>query len=202
MTLEQQSWNSVAKSLHWLIFIMLLVEVPAGYLMASLYGPGLKHADVTPLAHLLGQIHHTNGFLLLGAVFARLAWRFTHPAPALPADLSVAQRRVSRVTQALLYALLIGLPVSGWLALSVLADSPQFGKTNIWFFTIDGLVPRLIEPRPFNDPQGYAYFARFHIWFINTGAALLALHIGAALFHHFVRRDGVLRSMWPLAGRR
>jgi cytochrome b561 len=202
MTLEQQSWNSVAKSLHWLIFIMVLVEVPAGYLMASLYGPGLKHADVTPLAHLLAQIHHTNGFLLLGVVFARLAWRFTHPAPALPHDLSGMQRKVSRFTQALLYALLIGLPLSGWLALSVLADSPQFGKTNIWFFTMDGLVPRLIEPQPFNAPQGYAYYARFHIWFINAGAALLALHVIAALFHHFVRRDGVLRSMWPLAGRR
>jgi len=65
-----------------------------------------------------------------------------------------------------------------------------------------GLVPRLIEPQPFNAPQGYAYYARFHIWFINAGAALLALHVIAALFHHFVRRDGVLRSMWPLAGRR
>jgi cytochrome b561 len=202
MTLEQQTWNGVAKGLHWLIFIMVLIEVPAGYLMASLYGPGLKHADVTPLAHLLAQIHHTNGFLLLGLVVVRLAWRFTHPAPPLPADLSVVQRGASRVTQALLYALLIGLPLSGWLALSVLADSPQFGKTNIWFFAIDGLMPRLIEPKPFNAPQGYAYYARFHIWFINAGAALLALHVGAALFHHFVRRDSVLRTMWPLAGRR
>jgi cytochrome b561 len=202
MTLEQQSWNSVAKSLHWLIFVMLLIEVPAGYLMASLYGPGLKHADVTPLAHLLGQIHHTNGFLLLGVACARLAWRFTHPGPSLPANLPRVQRFASRLIQASLYALLIGLPLSGWLALSVLADSPEFGKTNIWFFTTDGFIPRLIEPQPWNAPQGYGFYARFHIWFINAGAALLALHVCAALFHHFVRRDGVLRSMWPLAGRR
>lgn len=202
MTDQQQSWNSVAKSLHWLIFFMVLIEVPAGYLMSSLYGPGIKHADVTPLAHLLGQIHHTNGFLLLGVVLARLAWRFTHPGPSLPADLSTIRKGASRLTQGGLYALLIGLPVSGWLSLSVLADSPAFGKTQIWFFGSDSLIPRLIEPKPWNAPDGYGFYAKFHIWFLYAGAALLALHVLAALYHHFLRRDSVLRSMWPLAGGR
>jgi cytochrome b561 len=199
MTAQQQAWNSVAKTLHWLIFFMVLVEVPAGLLMTNLYGPGLKHADVRPLAHLLGQIHHTNGFLLLGVMLARLSWRFTHPAPSLPQDLGRLQAGFARLTQGLLYVTLIGLPITGWMALSVLADSEAFGKTNIWFFATDGLIPRILEPKVWNDPRGYGYFARFHIWLLYGGVGLLLLHVSAALRHHFLRRDSVLRGMWPLA---
>ncbi len=202
MTLHQQSWNSVAKTLHWLIFFMVLVEAPAGFLMANLYPFGLKYHDVTPLAHLLAQIHHTNGFLLLGVMLARLAWRWTHPAPSLPQDLAVLQRRVARGVQALLYVVLLSLPVTGWMALSVLADSAAFGKTQIWFFASDDLIPRILEPKPFNDPQGYAFVAQFHRWLVYTGAALLTVHLAAALAHQFWRRDGVLAGMWPLAAAR
>jgi cytochrome b561 len=200
MTLQQQSWNSVAKTLHWLIFFMVLVEVPAGFLMANLYPFGLKYQDVTPLAHLLAQIHHTNGFLLLGVMLARLGWRWTHPAPSLPQDLATLQRRVARGVQAMLYVVLLSLPVSGWMALSVLADSAAFGRTQIWFFNSDDLIPRILEPKPFNDPQGYGFVAQFHRWLVYTGAALLTIHLAAALAHHFWRRDGVLAGMWPLAG--
>ncbi len=199
MTLQQQSWNSVAKLLHWLIFFMVLVEVPAGFLMANLYPFGLKYKEVTPLAHLLAQIHHTNGFLLLGVMLARLAWRWTHPAPSLPQDLAVLQRRIARGVQTLLYVALISLPITGWMAMSVLADSVAFGRTQIWFFASDDLVPRILAPKPWNDPQGYAYVAKFHRWLVYTGAALLTLHLVAALTHHFWRRDRVLTGMWPLA---
>ena len=202
MTLPLQSWNTVAKSLHWLIFFMVLVEVPAGYLMTRLYPLGLKHDDVTPLAHLLGQIHHTNGFMLLAAMLARLGWRWTHPAPSLPQDLAAVRRHVARGIQWLLYGVLISLPFTGWMALSVLADSEAFGKTNIWFFTSDGLIPRILEPKPWNNPLGYGYFARIHRWLINVGAVLLALHILAALMHHFIHRDKVLLGMWPLSADR
>ena len=202
MTLQQQSWSSVAKTLHWLIFFMVLVEVPAGFLMTNLYPFGLKYQDVTPLAHLLAQIHHTNGFLLLGVMLARLAWRWTHPAPSLPQDLATLQRRGARGVQALLYVVLLSLPVTGWMALSVLADSAAFGKTQIWFFANDDLIPRILEPKPFNDPQGYGYVAQFHRWLVYTGAALLTVHLAAALAHHFWRRDSVLAGMWPLTGGR
>jgi cytochrome b561 len=194
-----QSWDPVAKLLHWLILAMIVVEVPVGYLMTSLYGPGLKHEDVRPVAQLMGQIHHTNGFFILFLVAVRLAWRSTHAAPAWPTGMAVAQQRSARLTQGLLYLLLLALPLSGWSALSVLADSAAFGKTQIWFFASDDLVPRLLAARPWNAPDGYGFYAKFHRWFIYGGAALLVAHIAAALWHHFVRRDGVLGGMWPQA---
>jgi cytochrome b561 len=197
MHVSAQSWDPVAKLLHWLIVAMILVEVPVGYLMTGLYGPGLKHEDVRSLAQLMGQIHHTNGFFILFLVALRIAWRFTHAAPAWPAAIAVTQQRVARLTQALLYCLLLALPLSGWTALSVLADSAAFGKTQIWFFASDDLVPRLLAARPWNAPDGYGFYARFHRWFIYGGAMLLAAHVAAALWHHFVRRDAVLARMWP-----
>ena len=100
MTLQQQSWNSVAKTLHWLIFFMVLVEVPAGFLMANLYPFGLKYRDVTPLAHLLAQIHHTNGFLLLGVMLARLAQEHRVIAHATRATKDGFNRRVQRLDDA------------------------------------------------------------------------------------------------------
>ena len=195
----EYSWNAIAKTLHWLIVLMIMVEVPAGFLMTYLYGPGLKYAEVTPTAHLMGQIHHTNGFLILLVVCLRLGWRYAHPSAPLPEDLPILQRRAARATQGMLYALLLLLPLSGWMALSALADSAAFGKTRIWFFTSSDLIPRILPPRAPNAPYGYAFYAQFHRWFIYSGAALLTLHMLAALWHHFVRRDTILRSMWPLA---
>jgi cytochrome b561 len=195
----EQSWNAVAKTMHWLIVLMVLVEVPVGYMMTSLYGPGLRHPDVKPLAELMGQIHHTNGFLLLTVMAARLVWRSFHPGPSLPSSVAPAQQKLARGTQFLLYALLFALPFSGWAALSALADSVDYGKTQIWFFSTSDFIPRLFAGRAFNDPYGYGFYARFHRWFIYTGALLLSAHVAAALWHHFVRRDRVLISMWPLA---
>jgi cytochrome b561 len=151
-----------------------------------------------PLHVLLAQLHHTNGFLILALAAWRLGWRQTHPAPDLPAALAAYQKVLARLTQAFLYALMILIPLSGWAALSVLADSEQFGKTAIWFFGTDQM-PRLpfIAPKAFNDPSGYRVFGGLHRNFIYAGGVLLGLHVLGALWHHLIKKDGVLLNMWP-----
>jgi cytochrome b561 len=178
--------------------IMILIEVPLGYVMAGTYGPALKLKELKPLHDVLAQLHHTNGFMILGLAILRLGWAVGHPGPALPGDIPAYQQSLARLTQGLLYAVLIALPLSGWAALTVLADSEAFGKTAIWFFGTDSF-PRMpfIEPKPFNDPNGYRVFGSMHVILIYIGAGLLALHILGAFWHHLVRRDGVLWAMWP-----
>jgi cytochrome b561 len=194
---REVQWDPVIKTLHWVILLMVFVEVPVGYLMAGLYGPSLQQPQVKPIQQLLAQVHQTNGFLLLVLMIVRLLWRWRHAAPWSPSDVERWRRRAAKTVQGMLYVVLIALPMTGWLSLSVLADSVQFGRTQIWFFGTDDWVPRIATPLPFNDPQGYARFARWHIWLVYGGAALLALHVATAMYHRWIARDGVFARMWP-----
>jgi cytochrome b561 len=180
------AWGSAAKCLHWLIAALIVVQVPAGYLMSYTYGLAIHAPSVQPLQTLFAQIHHSIGLLCLPLVAGRLFWRNRVPHPVSPG--------IARANHALLYALLIVLPLSGWEAVSLVAGEP------IWLFGLH--MPGLSRPVPIDSPYGYGLFARIHIYAAYAGAALLGLHVAAAFWHLLVRRDGVFRGMWPLAGDR
>ena len=194
------SWDGRIKALHWSIALAMLILVPAGYVMSATYGPSFKDAQVLKLHILASQVHHTLGVLVLFAALAWVARRVQRGRPPLEGDPSRGERILTASTHGALKLLLLVVPWSGWTALSALADSPAYGVTHRWFFGWDGVLPRIWAPLPFNDPLGYALFGRMHVWALWLGLALLMLHVGAALLHHFSRRDRVLRRMWPLAG--
>lgn len=197
---RRERWDAWVKALHWTIALLLLVEIPAGYVMSSTYGPSFSNRDVLRLHDLSSQLHHTLGLALLLAALAWLWRRALRPRPEWPADTPAPQRLLAFAVHAGLLALLVVVPWSGWTALSALADSAQFGPTRLWLFGVDDVVPRIWEPLPFSDPSGYRRFAGIHRWALWAGLALLALHVASALWHHFVKRDRVLRRMWPLGG--
>ncbi len=177
---------------------MIAAVVPAGFVMTATYGPSFKDPHLLPLHTLASQLHHTLGFLVLAVA---LVWSYRRARVGRPSwDPGVAawQRVIATPTHFALLVLLIVVPVSGWAALSALADSPQFGPTHIWFFGADRWLPRIVAPLAFDDPAGYRQYARVHIAALWVGLALICLHAGSALWHHFMRRDGVLRAMWPL----
>jgi cytochrome b561 len=186
-------WGSVAKALHWTIVLSILLEVPAGFLMSYTYGPSFGNEKGQALHRLMEQIHHTNGFLILALVLIRLIWRFVGGAPR---PLTVGfQDHASRAVHYGIIFLLVLLPLSGWAALSVFRGAP------IWLFGNPHIVPWIMAKHDLKDTFGYSLFAQIHVWSYKIGAGLLTLHIGAALWHHFVKKDRVLRRMWPLAGR-
>jgi cytochrome b561 len=192
-------WDGLVKTLHWTTALMLLLVIPAGFVMTWTYGPSFKDARVLEVHLLASKFHHTLGFLIL---FAALAWvvraRLRRRPPFDPA-VTAWQRVLARLVHGALALLLILVPWSGWTALSALADSPAFGPTHIWFFGTDRLLPRIWTPLPFDDPSGYRRFGGLHIWLLWAGLGIVLLHVASALWHHFIRRDGVLRRMWPLA---
>ena len=194
-----QRWGSASKVLHWLLVLMICVEVPVGFLMALTYAPSLKYSDIVGLHDVLAQIHHTTGFFVLLLFAIRLLWRLRHDVPRLPDDFGGLRRGVARVNHWILYALLFLVPLSGWAALSVLADTPQFGETHIWFFGSDS-VPGILPPVALDHPYGYAFFARIHRYLLIFGGVVLAGHVLAALWHHWIRKDGLLLRMWPGTG--
>lgn len=195
------NWTRAARLLHWGMALAVLAEVPAGFAMAWTYGS--KAADGQALHLRASQMHHTLGMLILLAVLIRIARRWKHGAPALPAITPAWQRQAARGAQVLLYVLLLLLPLSGWAALSALGAGGGYPAPEMWFFTHDGfgpggLIPHLVEPHPWNAKVllGYGLFARAHVYMLMLGGVLLVLHGLGALHHHFIKRDDVLRRMW------
>lgn len=193
-------WNRAARLLHWGTALAILVEVPVGFAMAWTYGAKGESAAAVHLR--ASQAHHTLGLLLIAAVAIRLIWRLSHPAPPLPRGTGAAQKLAARGVQALLYALLLALPLTGWAALSSMAAGAGYPAPEMWFFTHDGfgpggVIPHIVTPKPWNSPGllTYGTFARAHVWLLIGGAVVLAAHIAGALWHHFVKRDGVLARM-------
>lgn len=203
---EPTNWGRLARWLHWGMAAAILVEVPVGYVMAYTYGPPGRPTEALHIT--ASQIHHTIGLLLIAVLLIRAGWRLGHPRPPLPATVSPFEAKIAGAVQFVLYTLLLLIPLSGWAALSSLADVPGFGPTQIWFFTHDGfgpdgMIPRLVPAVPYDSAEllRYSVFGTAHRWMIYIGGALLFIHIAAALRHHFMRRDDVLLAMLGRAGK-
>lgn len=127
--------------------------------------------------------HKSLGITLLLLLVLRLAWRWTHPAPP-PADSSAWATRLAGLVHLALYLLLGGIAISGWVAASAYVIPWKF-----WWLV---RMPRLVAP----DKATFELASGVHEFLVAVFLAFLAIHVAAALWHHFVRRDRVLAAMW------
>ncbi|MEO1039304.1 MAG: cytochrome b [Pseudomonadota bacterium] len=181
-------YSTVAITLHWIIAVMLVSMVFYGWWMEGLRDLAVDGEISFAEVQSAYNWHKTAGITILILSLARLAWRLTHPAPALPAGMKPWERLGARFTHIAFYAVMIGAPIGGW----VTASATNFPSK---LFNIEGLLlPRLPVPQtdPFYELAGSLHGAGG--WVILV---LLALHVGAALKHHFINRDGVLARMIP-----
>jgi cytochrome b561 len=118
-------------------------------------------------------------------MLVRLAWRLTHPAPPLPASMPASQRIAAGLTHALLYLTLLAMPIAGYIAVAARGRETRF----FGLFEVPQWAPlsRLLSQ---NATTVHVY-GQFLVY------ALLAAHIGAALYHRFVVKDDVLARMIP-----
>lgn len=182
-------WGLVTRALHWGMAAMIAVQVPLGFLMVAAYDAWLAGQGDTAKVMALSRAHNTLGFLVLILAALRLSWRFASPVPGLPAALVAWQRWTARATHALLYALLFIFPLTGWAALSAYE-----GDFPIFFFGWDDvfrIVPQATKDSPWNSDL----FGEIHETCWKVGAAVLGMHVVAALWHEYVARDGVLSRM-------
>jgi len=175
-------YTVTARLLHWIIALMVLATIPIGTIMLI---EGIERSTQDTLFIL----HKNGGVLILLAVLARIAWRVTHPPPPLPDSVADWQRAVSKVVHLSLYGMLIFMATTGYIRVSA-------GGFPIEMLDALG-VPRLM-PRS----DAVAETAQtMHRYGRLVLIALIAMHIGAALFHAVVKRDGVFSRMWPPVGR-
>ncbi|MFN0185674.1 MAG: cytochrome b [Aquabacterium sp.] len=169
-------YGRVAISLHWLMAVGLLAMMAVGTYMAGL--------DLSPSKLKLYNQHKWAGVVLLLLAMLRLAWRLTHRPPAA-APMPAWQARAAGLAHGLLYVLLFAVPLAGW------AYSSAAGFPVVLF----GVLP-LPDLLPVDKSLAAAVrpLHRIAAW---TLLALIVLHAAAALKHHFIDRDGLLRRMWP-----
>ncbi len=184
------SWGAIARSLHWGVVAIILIQVPLGFWMVEVYEEYAKTYGDDTLVMRTSNAHHTLGLMVLIIAVTRLIWRFSNVTPGLPDSLRTYQRYLARLTHVFLYAILIVYPLSGWAALSAYE-----GEFPIFFFGYDSvprIVPQVVEGEAFD----YPFFAAIHRNLWRIGGVILGLHVGGALWHQFVARDGILRRMW------
>lgn len=176
-------WGWPARLLHWGIALIVIFLLGLGYYMAEFVSDVYLQFDLT-------QLHKSWGFVVFALTLLRLLWRLANPAPPLPAGTGPLARALASGGHAALYLLLIALPVSGWLMASA-SDLQEL-------YNVKNMVFGLFEmPDPFQpgDKALSVTFGAIHFWCAVAMTVLLLGHAGAALKHHFIDRDAVLRRM-------
>lgn len=168
------SWGRLSILLHWLTALLILGLATVGLIMTEL--------PTSPMKMQIYALHKSFGLTVLGLTVIRLAWRLFSGVPeAMPA--SKAQLFVAKTVHALMYALLFAIPLSGWLYNSASGFPLRwFGIPLPKLFT--GFNPTIKE---------LALFLHKNLFYAL--ALLLLLHAGAALWHHYIKRDNLLNRM-------
>jgi len=176
-----ERWSRPVQWLHWISLLAILAVAIMGLVMTDL-------PRGTPLRTFFYATHKSIGITVLALGLLRLLSRmFTRAPPRMEGPRW--QQRLASTHHALLYVLLLAMPLSGWLLNSVA------GQPLKWFglFALPALTEKNGDLRAFADGA--------HTWMFWTLTFMVSVHLLAALHHHWIRKDGVLARIWPF-GRR
>ena len=174
---DQRRYGAVAKTFHWLTVALFIATFWIAWSMVDL--------PLGPEKFELYNLHKSIGVSILALTVLRLIWRWISPPPALPTDMSATAQNLARLGHGALYVAIF-VQIAVGLGHSWAANFPVvvFG-----LFTLPSLVPP--------DEALKKALTMVHFWGGWVILALIAGHIGAALYHHFVRKDAVMRRMLP-----
>ncbi len=172
-----EEWGSVSMALHWLVVVLILAMAWIGLTMGDLPNGPDKVATYA--------LHKSIGITILALVVLRLAWRLYAGAPTAVAGTPGWQERVASLTHWALYALLLAMPLSGWLLNSASGFPLQ------WFglFNLPALTGR--------DHDLHELAEEIHELLFWVLVALVVAHAAAAFYHHLFQRDATLARMLP-----
>jgi len=165
------------KWLHWLMAILVLL------MFMAVFGFAQATTDAAKIEMLMG--HSTIGSLIFILLLIRFSKRYIFKSPRPKHDLSAAISKAAKVAHLALYALLFYVPVTGYLA----ARAHELPV--LWLGQIN--LAKLIG----YEQSNFDLLRSFHEIGVQVLMLLVVMHIGAALLHGIVKKDGVFSSMWP-----
>lgn len=176
-------YGLIAIAFHWSMALLIVGMLALGLYMTSL-------PPTAPETFWYYQLHKSFGFVVLALAVLRLVWRVVNPAPKLPEGMNCLERLLAHLGHTGLYALMLALPLTGW----IMVSASPWNIPTVLFNTLP--VPHLPVPALLGDKTAAeALMKELH----ETGAwlliALLVAHVAAALKHHFLSRDTTLQRM-------
>ncbi|WP_095078911.1 cytochrome b [Pseudomonas sp. Irchel s3h17] len=178
MSAHPNHFAPLARLLHWLMALMIIAML--------FIGAGMV-ASVSERHAWLIHLHKPLGIAILLLVIVRLVVRFSTRQPLLSADLPTWQVLAARASHVLLYALMLTLPLLGWAMISAAGDPVMLASA----WQLPSIVPA--------NTALFTFLRKAHGYLAYLLFLTVLVHLAAALFHGWVRRDGVLQSM--LAGK-
>ena len=169
------TYGVVAKSLHWLLFLMLTFSIVAGNFLASLP----KGAEKLQVAGM----HKSFGVVILMLILLRLVWRLINETPRLPNETTAGEAFIAKAMHWGLYVLMFAQPLSG----IMMSQAAGFPVSFFGFFEFPVFLDK--------NPELAKTFLTIHgtVWILLVIAVIG--HAGAALRHHFIKKDNVLKQM-------
>lgn len=187
---QTQRYTQVAMVLHWLVAVLIVINVALIWSVDF-----LPDDNVRPVI----DTHKSTGITVLGLVLLRLLWRAAHPPPPLPEAYPEWEKRSAHTAHIALYLLILALPLSGWLHDSAWKAAAQFPMKLFYLVPWPriGLIANL-------DPATKEIFhmvsGRIHAWLSYLLYALFVLHVGGALKHQWWDKHPELERMLPPGG--
>jgi len=169
-------FGSVSKFLHWVIALLVVVMLIAGYFMTDIANDALKGQVI--------NLHKLTGITILFLMIIRLLWALANPKPRLPKGTPWFEHWLEWAGHFTLYALIIAQPITGWVGSVAGGHIPHAGSV------------MLNLPLSQNKSLAGDSFQLHDILAIAI-IVVVSLHVLAALYHHFVRRDNILKRMMP-----
>lgn len=170
IVMATKRYSLAARLFHWIVAFLVVAQIGLGF--------AADWSD-QPLSDNLLQQHVRVGLLVFALVVLRLSWRLATRPPALPGSIALWQQRAAKVTHLLLYALLLLMPITGYVLWAWTAPSLDF-----WGL---GEVPIVFTGGDDETWRSVAGYAHEYGGYAISG--LVLMHIAAALYHSFVARD-------------
>jgi len=183
----QTRYSGVAMTLHWLVAALILSNIALAWYFNTLNGL----PKIPPV-----QLHKSIGVTVLLLSLVRLAWRFVSPPPPLPPSVAGWARYAAGAAYVAFYVIMIGMPLTGW-ALSSASVIIRFKPIMLFGLVEWPAIAPLTQLPPEAMKQAHEGFVTAHGLLAKLAYATIVIHVGAALRHLFILKDGVVGRMVP-----